>query len=71
MKNLQQTKKNIVIAINENKELIKKTEQIIANKKVKNDKFGESQYEFQKQQLTEDLNQLYKELQELELIIAK
>ncbi len=71
MKELQQTKGNIVVAINENKEWIKKTEQIIANKKAKNDTFGESQYEFQKQQLLKDLNQLYKELQELELIIAK
>ncbi len=65
--------KDLINAITENLEWVVRTEQMIFAKKQEKDKFGVAQYQTQKENLLQDLKELYKELDiEIEFkVIAK
>ncbi len=65
--------KDLINAITENLEWVVRTEQMIFAKKQEKDEFGVAQYQTQKENLLQDLKELYKELDiEIEFkVVAK
>jgi hypothetical protein len=65
--------KDLINAITENLEWVVRTEQMIFAKKQEKDKFGVAQYQTQKENLLQDLKELYRELDiEIEFkVVAK
>ncbi len=65
--------KDLINAITENLEWVVRTEQMIFAKKQEKDEFGVVQYQTQKENLLQDLKELYKELDiEIEFkVVAK